>query len=169
MVPMLAIPIQFLLSYASDLLKNAKKLTRATSSQRSAVDFLVLRGGTPLSSSIGDLRSKYLQQGAEKKDALRYYTRPLGLAEFGDFLKRTEILRTEVPRAQSRPSGGSCHADASFRSAFGATSRRDPKTGPIGEKRSVSPPLPPSTITSGAAARARFEPPNRSLGPKTTY
>lgn len=93
-------PIQFLLSYASDLLKNAKKLTRASTKQRSAVDFLVLRGGTPLSSSIGDLRSKYLQQGDEKKDALRYYTRPLGLTEFGDFLKRTEILRTEVPRAQ---------------------------------------------------------------------
>lgn len=93
-------PIQFPLSYARDLLKNAKKPTRTPNGPRSAVDFLVLRGGTPLSSSIGDLRQKHLQQDGEEQEKLHFFTRPLGIKKFSDFLRHAEILRTTVPRAQ---------------------------------------------------------------------
>jgi hypothetical protein len=48
-------PMRFLLGYAKELLRSAKRKIRE-SGCRSAVDFMVLTSGNPLSGSIRDLR-----------------------------------------------------------------------------------------------------------------
>jgi hypothetical protein len=91
-------PIQFLLDYARELMKSAKRLTRrqadGTPQARSALDFLVLRGGTPLAGSIADLRRKH----QEKKDAPVLHCRPLrGGQDLDQFVKATRALRKVAP------------------------------------------------------------------------
>jgi hypothetical protein len=91
-------PIQFLLDYARELLKNAKRLTRpdqGSAPARSAVDFLVLRGGTPLSGSVAELRKRHQEQESQ----LALHCRPLGGRDLGLFVKATRALK-RVPPAQ---------------------------------------------------------------------
>lgn len=91
-------PVEFLLDYARELLKNAKKLTRRNGNTapraRSALDFLVLRGGTPLAASISKLREKH-----QETDELRFHRRPLCKPDLDLLIRSTRALR-RVPPAQ---------------------------------------------------------------------
>lgn len=94
-------PIQFLLHYARELLKNAKQLTRSRSegpTARSALDFLVLRGGTPLSGGIAELRKRH-QEKKVQGEMLAFHRRPLSSEDLRSFVAASRALCV-VPRAQ---------------------------------------------------------------------
>jgi hypothetical protein len=92
-------PIQFLVTYARELLKSAKR--RIRNGERSAVDFLVLRSGTPLSESVVDLRERHFKRQPEgNRPGLWLTRRPLSGKEFVELVKRTRLLRVHVPTSQ---------------------------------------------------------------------
>jgi hypothetical protein len=92
-------PIQFLLIYARELLKSAK--SRIRDGERSAVDFLVLRSGTPLSESVTDLRVQQLKRKPEgDRPGLWLTRRPLSRKEFVELVRRTRLLLDHVPTSQ---------------------------------------------------------------------
>lgn len=94
-------PVQFLLDYATQLLKLAKGRIRVGDC-RSAVDFLVLTSGTPLNHSIRALRRtpgwRRAPQGGEP--GLRLTRRPYSRSDFESFLDRAGLMAQEVPTSQ---------------------------------------------------------------------
>ncbi len=98
-------PVSFLLAYAKDLMKHAKKhlraVCRADPGQRSAVDFMVLTSGSPLAASIAKLRERHYQPPPAGGEPGRHITRrPYTREAFESFLQRAALLRAEVPRSQ---------------------------------------------------------------------
>jgi hypothetical protein len=121
-------PIEFLVDYAYQLLKSAKQRIRQGARQNvqqnvqgarqnvqgarqnvhsaqqnvhSAVDFLVLRSGTPLTTSIAELRRRHARRGPENGGAGRLLTqRPLSADDFAQQVRRARSLRQHVPTAQ---------------------------------------------------------------------
>ena len=98
-------PIQFLLGYAKELLRSAKERIRAGGeggeTVRSAVDFLVLRSGTPLSESIAETRKRHaVRPGVGGAPTLRYTRKPMSLSELEGFLDRVKLLGARVSPSQ---------------------------------------------------------------------
>lgn len=87
-------PVRFLLEYAHDLLESAKaKIRQKQDGARSAVDFLVLRTGTPLSHSIEKLRAKYARNHPRETETQVFYTRrPYSRPGFHEFLHKARHL-----------------------------------------------------------------------------
>lgn len=96
-------PIQFLLQYASELLKSAKSRIHDAAPEegvRSAVDFLVLRSGTPLSHAIRQLRQDHFARPARGTEPrLQLTRRPYSIAELQDLIQRIKLLG-QVPPSQ---------------------------------------------------------------------
>lgn len=93
-------PIQFLVEYAHDLLDSAKRRIR-DGGCRSAVDFIVLRSGNPLSSSIANLRENHYERKPNgRENGLRFTRRPYTFQELDTFLERASALAEYVPRSQ---------------------------------------------------------------------
>jgi hypothetical protein len=91
-------PIQFLVIYARELLKSAKR--RIQRGARSAVDFMVLRSGTPLNRSVNDLRVQHFQrEPANGSPGLRLTRRPYASDELAELVRLTELLG-QVPTSQ---------------------------------------------------------------------
>jgi hypothetical protein len=92
-------PIQFLFGYAYELLKSAK--ARIRSGVRSAIDFLVLRSGTPLSQSIDEVRERHaVRQPRDGEPRLQLTRRPYSRSELADLVSRARLLGRHVPPAQ---------------------------------------------------------------------
>lgn len=90
-------PIRFLLGYAHELLDGAKAHIRRTG-QRSAVDFMVLTSGSPLSGSIEKLRERHFLVQPENGEPERLLTqRPYTRAGFERFLDRARALHDVAP------------------------------------------------------------------------
>ncbi len=93
-------PIQFLVEYAHDLLDSAKRRIHENGC-RSAVDFMVLRSGNPLNSSIAKLRENHYQRKPRgRENGLLFTRRPYTFEELKAFLKRADALAENVPRSQ---------------------------------------------------------------------
>ena len=101
-------PVAFLVRYAEELLRNAKRLIHERSQApegtslpvRSAVDFLALASGNPLSESIARLREDYFKiepRGSEP--GLLLTERPYSIDRFERLIEDAETLR-EVPPTQ---------------------------------------------------------------------
>ena len=101
-------PVGFLVRYAEELLKSAKRLVHergVAAAQtdrrvRSAVDYLVLVSGNPLSESIDRLRAVHFRvepQGREP--GLRLTDRPFSIEKLEEVLQNAEALRP-VPASQ---------------------------------------------------------------------
>lgn len=98
-------PARFLFSYAKQLLASAKRhirdAKRRASGDRSAIDFMVLSSGNPLSADIAELRAEHFSVTARNGEpGLRYSRRPYTRAAFGRFVERAELLRRHVPPSQ---------------------------------------------------------------------
>lgn len=89
-------PVFFLLRYATELLKSAKR--RTAEGERSAFDFAILRSGTPLSDSVAALRRAEIRETADER--LEHTFRPYGGSELADFLERARALAALVPPSQ---------------------------------------------------------------------
>jgi hypothetical protein len=100
-------PASFLVRYAEELLKSAKCLVHdeglAPGSQerfRSAVDFLILASGNPLSESIGELRKAHFRIAPRRREPGRLLTeRPYSIGGFTRLLQDAAAL-AKVPRTQ---------------------------------------------------------------------
>ena len=92
-------PVRFLLRYARDLLKSSKGVLRRRPEVRSAVDFLVLRSGTPLSSDIEALRDHHDTFRPEHGEAVRLTQRPYSADDYRRVLAKSKALR-QVPDSQ---------------------------------------------------------------------
>ena len=96
-------PVQFLVDYAYELLKSAKTRIREGAQQnvRSAVDFLVLRSGTPLTTSIETLRRRHGHFPSENGHPGRLLTHlPLSADDFVQQVESARSLARHVPMAQ---------------------------------------------------------------------
>lgn len=102
-------PVGFLVHYAEELLKSAKRLIQrsATASTgagrpvRSAVDFLLLASGNPLSESIPRLRAVHFRReprGGEP--GLLFTERPFSIEKLGEVLQGARVLLDTVPPTQ---------------------------------------------------------------------
>ncbi|MEM9553821.1 MAG: hypothetical protein AAGC60_06160 [Acidobacteriota bacterium] len=85
-------PIQFLLDYAGSLLKSAKARIDPDAGIRSAVDYLILRTGNPLSRDLEQLRSTHY-----RRPSLQLTERPYSLAGFKTLLDEVDALRRVTP------------------------------------------------------------------------
>ncbi|WP_437952606.1 hypothetical protein WME98_19240 [Sorangium sp. So ce296] len=98
------IPARFCFDYASELVRSAKDaISDGEEGARSAVDFVVLRGGSPVSSSVRSLRDAQtmplvMQLGQHRIGALRRSRCPYPLADFRRMLDRARQL-ARVSRA----------------------------------------------------------------------
>jgi len=93
-------PARFLLRYAKELLGSAKEKIHADPAIRSAVDYLVLRTGTPLGRSLASLRAKYGHNHARARETPVFFSRkPYSRGDFEAFLRNAERL-AEVDRSQ---------------------------------------------------------------------
>ena len=93
-------PIQFLFDYAGELLESAKKRIDPGAGARSAVDFLVMRTGSPLSRDLKNLRAKHYWRPAESgSKTLRLSERPYALGELKELLAELDAL-IHVPPSQ---------------------------------------------------------------------
>ncbi|NJL27231.1 MAG: hypothetical protein HC897_04735 [Thermoanaerobaculia bacterium] len=132
-------PVRFLLEYAHDLLDSAKaKIRQTPNGGRSAVDFFVLRTGTPLSHSIEGLREKYARNHPSEREKAVFLTcKPYLRTGFHDFLRKTRhlaqvessqihIMRREIERGHevSQSLWRYQHARASDKDVRGWTSFR---------------------------------------------
>ncbi len=99
-------PIGFLVRYAEELLKSAKRLIherggasgRPGPSVRSAVDYLLLASGNPLSESIGRLRETTLRIAPRGREPGLWLTeRPLSIDALDGLLRDAEALRRLQP------------------------------------------------------------------------
>lgn len=92
-------PMRFLLGHAKELLRSAKHKIRE-SGCRSAVDFMVLTSGNPLSGSLRDLRrQRYRVEARRGEPELRLTRRPYNYWEFAELVTNTATL-ARVPRSQ---------------------------------------------------------------------
>jgi hypothetical protein len=86
-------PASFCFDYTEKLVQSAKDALHGD--HRSAVDFAVLRGGSPLATSLAELRERSLLDldlGGELTGKVQRTRCPYVLAEFRDFLERTRLL-----------------------------------------------------------------------------
>lgn len=110
-------PDRLLLGYATELLKSAKNRIREERDQaatdkeherskpaRSAIDFLVLRSGSPLNGSVQELREQHFERTppstAKNEPRLRLTRRPYTAPAFASFLAHTKLLAKTVPPTQ---------------------------------------------------------------------
>lgn len=93
-------PVHFLQTYAQELLKSAKKAIHEKDEARSAVDYLVLRTGTPLSTAITRLRELHDRRPAtDGRNGVQLTERPYTAEEFEALLDRLPAFR-RVPPSQ---------------------------------------------------------------------
>lgn len=97
------LPARFCFEYASELVRSAKDAIGPVEGPRSAVDFVVLRGGSPLSSSIRSLREAEtapvaMQLGPHRIGGLRRTRCPYPLPDYQRMLARAREL-TRVSRS----------------------------------------------------------------------
>lgn len=92
-------PISFLVRYAGELLRSAKR--RIADGERSALDFAVLRSGTPLADSIELWRRSFWREEGEgpRQERLDPTCRPYGGSELQLFLERARAFGA-LPPAQ---------------------------------------------------------------------
>jgi len=86
-------PASFCFDYTGDLLRSAKDAILGE--HRSAVDFAVLRGGSPIATSLAELRQRSLLDldlGGELTGKVQRTRCPYALADFHAFLERTHLL-----------------------------------------------------------------------------
>ena len=95
-------PVHFLLDYARQLLKSAKgEIRRQDSKIRSAVDFMILSSGAPVSHDVEEVRTGYLHRQAKHGESvLRFTRRPYAASEFAALVHKTELLERHVDRSQ---------------------------------------------------------------------
>lgn len=97
-------PIRFLWDYAYQLMQSAKAAIRGAPDReaaRSAVDFLVLRSGTPLSASIERVRGPLLEiPPSSDRPGLRLTCRPYTFPAFERFVQRARALHQAVAPSQ---------------------------------------------------------------------
>lgn len=95
-------PVHFLLDYARQLLKSSKaEIRRRAPEVRSAVDFMILSSGAPVSHDVDEVRESYLQRQARHGDkALRFTRRPYAATEFAALVHKAELLERHVDRSQ---------------------------------------------------------------------
>lgn len=96
-------PALYLVEYAEQLLKSAKKHGKKENYQ-SAIDFAILTESSPLSMDIKTLRERLYKRADEIKKGksceLNLISRPFTLEEFSTFLKNAKSLKAEVARSQ---------------------------------------------------------------------
>jgi hypothetical protein len=99
-------PIGFLVTYAEDLLKSAKRFIHAGAGEasssprrlRSAVDFFLLASGNPLSESIEQLRESHFRADPRDQEPGRLLTeRPFSIDAFERLLEEAENLERVSP------------------------------------------------------------------------
>ncbi|MGA2403993.1 MAG: hypothetical protein ABSG91_20180 [Syntrophobacteraceae bacterium] len=98
-------PALYLVEYAEQLLKNAKRYgKRNRPGPQSAIDFAILTDSSPLSTEISSVRqslysrSEEIRRGRYRK--MNLTSRPYTLSEFSEFLKNAKALKAFVPPSQ---------------------------------------------------------------------
>ncbi|MBX7223824.1 MAG: hypothetical protein K1Y36_28170 [Blastocatellia bacterium] len=95
-------PIRYLVDYAEKLMKSAKSLTYQQEQVRSALDFMVISGGSPISTNLTELRkTRFHRLGEDEHETLKMTARPYSLPHFAGLLRDTEAM-TALPAAQFR-------------------------------------------------------------------
>lgn len=102
-------PVGFLVRYAEQLLKSAKRLihnhcggdAESSSRVRSAIDYLLLASGNPLSESIDRLRRAHFRvESRNGRPGLLLSERPLSIERLEQRLRGARVLRDAVPPTQ---------------------------------------------------------------------
>ncbi len=121
-------PIRYLVDYAENLLKSAKRLTYQNTTVRSAIDFLVITGGSPISTKLEELRkTRYERIGDNPNETLKLTAKPYSLPDFERLIADAEAM-SELPSSQFRQlhrslESGQAVSDLFFRYQF---ARLDP-------------------------------------------
>jgi len=89
-------PALYMVEYAEQLMKNAKKCGKP----ESAIDFAILTDSSPVSTSITDLREELYSREHDDAEEVWFTKRPYIFDEFVEFIRTARQLKTNVPQSQ---------------------------------------------------------------------
>lgn len=93
-------PVYFLLALAEDLLKNAKKKSRECASNEGAMDFLMIKSQTALSTDLSNLRANYPWTIESYGEKAILTGRPYTWSKMIDLRCTVQEIHKDLPRTQ---------------------------------------------------------------------